>query len=195
MPAGKTVKVGVWEDEQFIGCVIFSIGSNRNIGSPYGLTQQEICELTRVALKKHKTPVSQILAKSIKMLKRQSPGLRLIISFADETQGHLGGIYQATNWIYVGEFAQSAGVRIKGKIVHRRTLNSRYGTSTVEWLRKHVDPRAAAVQGKPKHKYLMPLDRQMRKQVAPLSLPYPKTEDAGKAVQAHTEETGHCHSL
>ncbi|MFE9277177.1 Mom family adenine methylcarbamoylation protein [Paenibacillus glucanolyticus] len=36
LPAGKSVKVGAWEDGQFIGVVIFSRGATQNIGSPYG---------------------------------------------------------------------------------------------------------------------------------------------------------------
>ena len=71
--------------------------------APYGLTQKECCELTRVALTKHKAFVSEILAKAIKFLRNQSPNIQLIISYADAEQNHHGGIYQATNWIYEGK--------------------------------------------------------------------------------------------
>src|SRR3989304_3384358 len=83
LPVGKTVKIGVWEDEKYIGCVIYSLGANKHIGHPYGLTQQEVCELTRVALSKHKTPTSKIVSMSLKMLKKQSPGLKLVVSYAN----------------------------------------------------------------------------------------------------------------
>ncbi|MEM7738704.1 MAG: protein Mom, partial [Deinococcota bacterium] len=69
VPAGKLVKVGVWEDGKFIGCIIFSRGANNNIGKPYQLKQTEICELTRVALTQHKTPVSKMLAIALRMLR------------------------------------------------------------------------------------------------------------------------------
>jgi hypothetical protein len=174
MPAGKTVKIGVWENERFIGCVIFSLGANRYIGSPYGLTQWEACELTRVALDEHEVHVTRILSIAIKMLKWQSPGLRLIVSYADENQDHLGIIYQAGNWLYEGEFANEQGIMIKGELIHRRTVNSKYGTSSLSWLRKHVDPRAKVIDGKSKHKYLYPLDKKMRKRIQKLSKSYPK---------------------
>ena len=66
VPVGKLVKVGAWEDGRFIGVVIFSRGANNHIGQPYGLQQDQVCELTRVALRDHVSPVSQILAKAIK---------------------------------------------------------------------------------------------------------------------------------
>lgn len=69
MPAGKLVKIGVWENDKFIGCVLFSRGANNHIGSPYKLKQDEVCELTRVALNSHQTSVTRIVAISIKMLK------------------------------------------------------------------------------------------------------------------------------
>ena len=52
LPVGKLVKIGVWEDKKFIGCVIFARGANMNIGKPYGLDQTECVELARVALSK-----------------------------------------------------------------------------------------------------------------------------------------------
>jgi len=174
MPAGKSVKIGVWENEKFIGAIIFSMGANRYMSSPYKLEVQEACELTRVALRSHETPVSKMLSLSIKMLKSSNPGLRLIISYADSNQGHLGGIYQATNWVYEGEFANERGILINGNLVHRRTINARYGTSSIDFLQNHIDKKAQVVTGTEKYKYLYPLDDDMRKQIEPLRKPYPK---------------------
>ena len=42
MPAGKTVKVGAWENGKYIGCVIFSRGANVNLGTQFGLKQDRI---------------------------------------------------------------------------------------------------------------------------------------------------------
>jgi len=164
IPAGKIVKIGVWEGGQYIGVVLFSRGANNNIGSPYKLNQTEVCELTRIALYKHITPVSRIAAIAMKMLKKQSPELRLIVSYADPAQEHHGGIYQAMNWVYAGETKAQQQVIVSGVIMHKRTADSLYGTikglekSPVMW----------------KHKYLYPLDDAMRLQITPLAKPYPK---------------------
>lgn len=176
LPAGKLVKVGCWEGSEFVGCIIYSLGSNRFIGSPYGLEQTEVCELTRVALRPHGHFVSSMLAKSLRLLKEHCPGLRLVVSYADPNQGHHGGIYQATNWIFVGDMAAEQGIMIHGKLTHRRSLNARYGTSDIGWIKRNLDPHASIVGGLPKHKYLMPLDGKMRRKLLPLSKPYPKRD-------------------
>lgn len=167
------MKVGVWEQEKFIGVIIFSLGACAQIGRPFGLEMTQVCELTRVALTKHECQVSQVLAKAIQMLRDTNPGLQLIVSYADANQGHHGGIYQATNWIYIGDYSNQLGIRLKGKLVHPRSVSSRYGIAKIDWLQKHVDPNAERVRGKPKHKYIMPLNKKARRQVKHLSKPYP----------------------
>ena len=175
VPAGKNVFIGVWEDERFIGVVIFGWGVNRNIGSPYNLKQVEVCELVRVALSNHTPPVSQIVARAINLLKIHSEGLKLIVSYADKGQGHTGIIYQAMNWVYVGQ-SQSSQYKIKGKLVHKRTIRSKYGREDIEYLRKVVDKNIELVAVAGKHKYLYPLDRKMARQIEKIALPYPKKD-------------------
>lgn len=34
-------------------------------------------------------------------------------------------IYQASNWLFVGETGHEAGITLKGKLTHRRTINSK----------------------------------------------------------------------
>jgi hypothetical protein len=118
----------------------------------------ECAELCRIALDRHVTPVSRIISIAVKMLKREMPGIRLIVSYADLNQGHLGKIYRASNWLFVGETGHEAGIMLNGKLTHRRTINSKYGTSDIDWLRNRVDPSARRHEGKPKFKYLLPLD-------------------------------------
>ncbi|WKL00889.1 protein Mom [Paenibacillus amylolyticus] len=176
LPAGKSVKVGAWEDGQFIGVVIFSRGATQNIGSPYGLTQRECCELTRVALTKHQSFVSEILAKRIRFLKEQSPNVELIVSYADVEQKHHGGIYQATNWIYEGKTDGEHYFIIRGKKTHPKSIHSKYGTGSqrIDWIRNNLDANAELYRTEGKHKYLMPLNKKMRRKILPLHKPYPK---------------------
>ena len=191
MPVGKTVKIGVWENKKYIGCIIYSRGANKNIGKPYSLLQTECVELTRVALNKHITPVSRMLSISFKMLKKQSKGIRLIVSYADMQQGHSGGIYQATNWIYTGESKLDALI-VNGKQVHRKTIYSQYGFNSIEKL-KSIGLDVEWAEGMPKYKYLMPLDKEMAKQIEYLRKPYPKKTRGGSvtvAQPANQQERG-----
>lgn len=184
MPAGKLVKFGVWEDGEFIGAVLFSWGSNRHIGSDYGLQMIEACELVRVALNSHTAYASQVLSKSIALLKQNSPGLRLVVSLADPYENHVGVLYQASNWIYIG--LASGDKRVQryeknGYISHWRTiaqeLSNKGLRSTVEDASKLGYRPLGHIS---KHKYLYPLDKAMRRQIEPLAKPYPKRADVGE---------------
>lgn len=193
IPGSKLVKIGVWENDIFIGVVIYSNGANNNIGRPYNLETTECVELTRVALNKHITPVSRILSLSQKFLKKFCPKIKLIVSYADIDMGHHGCIYQANGWIYAGisgKNTKSAYI-IKGKKIHPKTIFERYGTRSECIVRKkHPDLKMFVTKGK--HIYLMPLDEQMRKQVSSLSKPYPKRALSKDSVASeyHSEKGG-----
>jgi hypothetical protein len=193
MPKSKLVKVGAWEKNIFIGVVIFSYGATPQIGSPYGLAQNEICELTRIALTNHESFVSEIMANALRKLKHSNPGLRLVVSFADMEQGHHGGIYQATNWIYAGTTKPGrVGFVVNGKKIHTRTVGSiPGGVQSLNWVKNKLDKNATEWIGTEKHRYLMPLDKKMRKQILPLSQPYPKRPKQAMAGSTGTAEGQH----
>lgn len=177
LPVGKLVKVGVWENSKYIGVVLFGRGASNNLLTKYGLCQDEGSELVRIALTSHISFVSKIISKSIKFLCDFAPGLRLLVSFADTGQGHHGGIYQATNWIYSGLTSENDRFyMINGQKMHPRSVYNRYGTRSIPALKnKGVD--VVLCVSEPKHRYLMPLDKKMRKQITPLRQPYPKREE------------------
>ncbi len=178
IPLGKLVKIGVWENGHFIGVVIFSMGTNKRRGSEVGLKPLEACELSRIALQKHLTPVSRIIKISLKMLKRAAPKLRLVISYADKNQLHLGKIYQASNWIYVGETEPTFLIKYKGEWVHARSVR----TSLLGFGGKVSDHPGLSEfisnlpkkKIKGKFKYLYPLDEEIRQKITALKKPYPK---------------------
>jgi hypothetical protein len=170
MPANKSARIGVWEGEDFKGAIIFGLGASPSLGKPYGLGIFEICELTRIALREHCHPVSQMMAIAIRMIKAGFPGLRLIVSFADQHQGHHGGIYQATNWLYAGETASAKMIELPdGKLADPRRFNG-HGHNKA----KPIPSGSREIRTPPKYRYLMPLDRKMRRQIEPLRFPYPK---------------------
>ncbi len=174
LPAGKLITFGVWENDAFIGAIMFGRGGNNRIGEPYGLAQTQCIELVRIALNTHQTPVTQIVATVLKHVKATNPGLRLIVSYADPEQGHHGGIYQAGNWIYTGRSTAQAELIVNGKPMHKRTAHSLYGTASPE---KITAKTGKTVTWSPiywKHTYLMPLDKQTRRQTLKLAKPYPQ---------------------
>lgn len=184
LPNGKMVRYGAWESGEFIGAVIFARSSNNLLLSPYGLRQEEGCELVRVALRGHLSPVTQIVSKAMRLLRQSNPGLSLVVSFADPEHGHHGGIYQAGNWLYLGLSEVKQEFIVNGKRTHGRNVRHMYrrygprfpGESVLDWLRRHIDPNATMVHAPGKHRYVYPLNRAMRKELQGRALPYPAPE-------------------
>lgn len=169
-PACRSACVGVWESGQFIGAVVFGHGGNYRAGAPYGLRIGDVVELTRVALNSHTTPVSRIVAISLRMLRASSPGVRLVVSYADPAAGHVGGIYKAGGWVYVGQTPAGYEFRLHGRRLQKRSYTGlNYGQP--KWK---VPTGAERVATPGKHKYLMPMDPETRTRLSALAVPYPK---------------------
>lgn len=184
LPVGKLVKVGAWENGKFIGVVLFGRGANKSLGEPYGCDQTESCELVRIALTSHITPVSKIMSLALKWLKKTNEKIKLVVSFADTEVGHHGGIYQATNWIYDGLTNAADEYLYNGKRWHGRAFRKSHG-SHLNYMNKGLQ----IVKGAQKHRYLMPLDAEIKKRILPLSKPYPKRAKE-QALEVHSNLGG-----
>jgi len=176
IPVSKSAYIGVWEQDRFVGVVIFSHGACLSIGNQYKLDRNEIVELTRVALRAHKNKTSKIISIAIRLIRSKFKKIRMLVSYADTNENHTGIIYQATNWVYVGETSpELLYKRPDGRIVHSRVVSktgliNNFGK--IERCYRTSDCEKVAT--KSKHKYLYPLDKQMARQIEPLRLPYPK---------------------
>ena len=186
MPVSKSVRVGVWEDGKFIGAVLYAWGANPNIGKPYRLQMTEVAELVRVALSAHRSPVSRIMAIAQRMLCKQSSGLRLLVSYADCEQGHHGGIYQASGWLYSGLTAPKTDFMLNGVKLQRRAYTGRnFGNGKMQ-----LPAMATRSESTVKHRYLMPLDDEMRARIEPLRKPYPKRAGSAEGGTAGIQPVG-----
>lgn len=175
------------DDNEWCGVVLFGTGANNNIGKEYHLSQGQVLELVRVALNGKQSCTSQVLAMALKKLRKDCPLCKLVVSYADVDQSHLGTIYQATNWLYVGTSMQNthdSSWIIKGKRYHGRVISDWVrlmgglkGLSREQFLKKYYDRNATPFTTKGKHKYLMPMYKKIRKLIEPLRKPYPKNGD------------------
>lgn len=192
MPKSKLAHIGVWENQKFIGCVIYGVGATADLVKRFGLNQTQGCELVRVALTSHASEVSRIIAISLRMLKKAFSGLRLVVSFADPEQGHIGGIYKASGWLYLGTTTQSEEYIVNGKRWHGRAFRaSKPVHLTTKQAAAILDPDFKVIKGSSKHRYLYPLDEEIRKRIAPLALPYPKrAPSAGSGTSGDQPEGG-----
>lgn len=177
VPTGKLVKIGIWEDGKFVGVIIFGDGVLGSGKTVYGVSKMFVGELVRVAMKTHKTPVSRCLSIAIKFLRKKCPKLKLLVSFSDMSQGHHGGIYQASNWWYVGP------TEVKNLYKHKitgKTYNDRSISDTGFVKRKGKYSKAPTYKDVylfreyQKHRYILPLTDDMRLKFKDKVKPYPK---------------------
>jgi len=190
-------RLGVWENGTFIGAVVFSSGSS-GVGcmsKGLGISPVEIAELARVALTTHRAEVSRIVAIALRCLKKAMPGLRVIVSYADPEQGHLGVIYQAGGWVYTGRSASDVAYYDRtGKRWHSRSVSetgwkTRLGKQT---RAPRISDMKRTVKLESKYRYLMPLDEEMKCRIETRRKPYPKRAGsiASDATAIHAEEGG-----
>lgn len=114
----------------------------------------QVLELNRLCLKyNRKNEASFLVSRALKML----PKNRIVISFADTSQGHQGTVYKAANFTYHGLSAKRTDWKVKGmEHLHGMTIADEF---------RGVKDRAAAMrakygdnfylQGRPrKHRYI-----------------------------------------
>jgi len=121
VPSWKKSRIGVWERGEFIGCLIFTNPMPPTV-KRFQCKNTQITELARVALRSHRSPVSRMIAIARKMLIRANPGLLVMVSYADSSQGHHGGIYQASGFDYFGAGKGTREFLMNGKWHHARSI-------------------------------------------------------------------------
>ena len=164
------------------GCVIFGPGASPNLGVSVGLKQGEYLELVRVALNGQQPCTSEVVAACLRQLHKDAPEIKIIISFADKDQNHFGTIYQATNWIYLGDYGvkKAQSYIINGRKYHNKTIHDK-GLSKADLLK--IDPNMVEVSSLGKRKYIYVFDKKLRREWMKQAKPYPK-----KVNNDNTEE-------
>ena len=179
----NTFGYSVFNDKnEWCGVVLYGTGANNNLANQYKLNQGNVIELVRMALNGKQESTSKALAISLKLIKKDLPVLKLIISYADKDQNHNGTIYQATNWIYTGESMvnkKDASYIIDGKRIHGKTISDkckRYGLikNVVNAKKVYKAKEVIEYVTKGKIKYIYPIDKQLIPICKLLAKPYPK---------------------
>lgn len=146
-------------------------GANNNLPKTFGKNAGEVLELVRVALNGKQEYTSKAVAMSLKQLHKDDPRVQIIVSYADHRQRHIGTIYQATNWIYLGKSMTSdTQYFYKGKWTHERSINAQKNRDEL----KRTLPKR---QNSNKFKCVYVFDKKLRKHYLKLAQPYPKDGD------------------
>lgn len=144
---------GLYKGELLMGIVTFGIPPSPQLmkicGDNY---KKSVLELNRLWCydESPKNSESFLISQGIKLLKKDKPEIKILISFADTRQEHLGYIYQATNWHFTGYSIPGGGsIVIDGVEYHPKNLNNKYGTSDLNKLKSilnteniHYRPRS-----------------------------------------------------
>ena len=175
-PTGNFVSFGAFIFEKFCGVVTFGHPANMNgwKNLPGCESPRDLAELTRLWVADWAPPFveSRTIGAALRILRRDRI-CRVAVSYADPAQQHLGIVYQATNWIYVGQMDPSSQLKFSdGTMMHKRAAFDRFGTDNPQRLRS-VDPYVQSVKVPGKHKYLYPVDKGLGHVLLELQKPYP----------------------
>lgn len=173
----------LFDKGKLIGVAVygFPVGRQTVKSITPNLENNEVLELTRLWLEDDapKNSESYFLGKTFDWL-RKNTDVKVLISYSDPMQDHLGIIYQATNWLYQGNntmLIKGYLHKINGEIMHPRSVVALYGTIKEEDIKK-IDPNYERIEMKKKHRYLYILHKKDRKKIISelkhKILPYPK---------------------
>jgi hypothetical protein len=176
-PGGTMLSFGVFFKDRLLGVVTLGIGPYRGYGHILGANQKDCLTLTRLWLSDElpRNSESKVIGIVLRALKRDT-SLKYVLAYSDPTAGHVGTIYQATNWLYIGISAATPLYSVEGGLpCHSRTLGHKLGSHSIRYLTSRgLDVKT--VPQSPKHRYIYFLDQSWRSRLTLPILPYPKKE-------------------
>lgn len=127
-------------------------------------------ELSRLVVQTaDENAASMLVGRSLRMLSSQPAA---VVSYADSAQGHVGIIYQATNWLYTGAVkGHDNTYMVNGERLQAITVRDRFGVADpVRWAREHgVEMIPASV----KHRYFQLVGNKTDRKRMRAALRYP----------------------
>jgi hypothetical protein len=178
---------GLFRDGDLVGVTTFGTPPSSTLcrgicGDEY---QKQVLELNRLVLRDNlPNEASRLVGGALRLL----PKPRIVVSFADTAQSHLGVVYQATNFMYTGMSARFRDPRVRG-LEHQHHATYAHGLSNREVIEKYGADRVYFVERSRKHRYVIFLGsrserRSMMAAFRYEALPYPKEENDGIKSEA-----------
>ena len=171
---------GLYDESNLIGVITYGIPASPSLcmgicGREYS---DKVLELNRICLENNgKNQASFLVANSIKLL----PKPTIVVSYADTGQGHVGYVYQSTNFIYTGLSANRVDWTIKGQEhKHSKTISDGL---TLEQIKEEHGEDFYYTERSRKHRYIYFHGNKKDKKVMTSKLnykiePYPKGDSA-----------------
>ena len=173
--------------EKMIGVIVYGDPIGRHSGASISelLDRTDVYELTRLFIFDGygSNIESWFIGQTIKWLQKNTK-IKALMSYAAPQEGHVGIVYQATNWIYQGNKIRPNDAWVfkfdeNGKWQHGRTIFPYYGTNDPEKIRLQVKKPFWLKKELRKHRYVYLLGnkserKKIMKNLKYPSLPYPK---------------------
>lgn len=131
MPAAACICFAIYHDSTLLGAVVFTAGARHSYRILQAARPQEVVTLARLWLSDlcPKNSESRVIGVVLRHLRRQSHW-KLLLSYADPSAGHVGTIYQATGWLYLGQGVASSYLDMgDGRLQHPRSVYEQYGSN------------------------------------------------------------------
>jgi hypothetical protein len=183
---------GAYKGRQLIGVVTYGtpVSSALRVGVCGEQWMDNVIELNRLCCDNEKNVASTLVGRSLQML----PKPLVVVSYADTEQGHIGYVYQATNFVYTGLSAKRTDWKLKGmEHLHGATVAdmSRGQENRAQWMRDKFGDDFYLQDRSRKHRYVYFVGSKGQKKLMQAALmysvePYPKGDsrryDAGGVV-------------
>lgn len=146
---------GAFRSDKLIGVVTYGTPASAPLKSGVcGLEYKHlVIELNRLVCENTKNIASILVGRSLQLL----PKPKIIVSYADIAQDHVGYVYQATNFIYTGLSAKRTDWKIRGmEHLHGATIAdmSRGQENRALWMREKFGDDFYLQERSRKHRYI-----------------------------------------
>jgi hypothetical protein len=175
-------------NERLIGVACYGDPVGRNAGASISdaLERTEVLELTRLfVFDGYGSNIeSWFVGQTFKWLKENTPHIKALVSYSDPKAGHVGTVYQATNWIYQGNkirWSDSWAFKWteEDEWHHSRTSYHKYRTNDPKIIQTMVTSPFWIKREPRKHRYIYILKdrKKLIKTLKYPTLPYPKESE------------------
>ena len=176
--------------DKLIGVATYGDPIGRHSGQSISplLERTEVLELTRLfVFDGYGCNIeSWFVGQTFKWLRKHAKHIRALISYSDPKVGHLGTVYQSTNWIYQGNRVRpndswSFKWSEDGEWHHSRTSFVKFGTNNPKKIQEMINKPFWIKKEPRKHRYVYILDKSKKSRILKTlkypSLPYPKKSE------------------
>ncbi len=159
MPASTRACFGVYLSGVLVGAVVFTSGARQGYRILEACEPDQVVTLARLWLADSlpRNSESRVLGIVLRDLRRTTRW-KLVLSYADPSVGHVGVIYRASGWLYLGLTEPASYIELgDGRLHHPRSVSQRYGSNNVRHLRA-TGIAACRRKTNGKHRYAFVLD-------------------------------------